>query len=122
MRQVKIINKCISIDVKPIRLPGPSGGDYFCPLSNCFPSASYQNLSQYSKQMTQVMINNKCISIDEKSLLPGPSGGDPFCLLANCFLFSWLCLFFALVLDFKDPIQNRDKVSARLLKAELIWF
>ena len=53
--------------------------------------------------------------------LPDPSGRDLFRLIANFFLFicreSLWFIFLTLLVDFKDPIQNRDRVSA--LWAEL---
>ena len=46
--------------------------------------------------------------------LPCPIGGDAFCLLANCFLLFSRCLavliFLTLLADFKDPIENRNRV------------
>ena len=49
-------------------------------------------------------------------LITVPSGGDLYRLLANCFLFFSrglaVFLFPTLLADFKDPIQNRDRVPA----------
>ena len=48
--------------------------------------------------------------------LPAPSSGDHFGLQANCFLFSCrdsaVFIFPTILADFKDPIQNRDRVPA----------
>ena len=46
----------------------------------------------------------------------GPTGGDPFGLLANCFLFFCMdpavFVFPMLIADFKDTLQNQDRVPA----------